>query len=72
MINRRLFDRASCFPQDASTRNETLRRPGDEFSIPASCKGEHESGLIETKESDLGFQFLREYATILHAHRYHI
>lgn len=30
------------------------------------------SGLIETKESDLGFQFLCAYATILHAHRYHI
>jgi hypothetical protein len=32
----------------------------------------HASGLIETKESDLGFQFSHEYATVLHAHRYHI
>lgn len=30
------------------------------------------SGLIETKESDLGFQFSHEYATVLHAHRCHI
>jgi hypothetical protein len=30
------------------------------------------SGLIETKESKIGFLFDMRCATIMHAHRYHI
>jgi hypothetical protein len=52
--------------------SEVLKRRKHVGSELEAALQRRASGLLETKESDLGFQFSHEYATVLHAHRCHI